>query len=227
MILELLRNKELVYITIAILSLVLVLLILIITKKNKKVVIENNNEENKVNFVKVDEKEEVSSDLEEVLKKMQESTSATPDEAVDYFEKEQEEKAIISYQELLKANKKEDINEANNEIIEETNDEEPIEILDDIPTQTDEIRKFKNTELISPIYGKQETKYKYPTIPSFNKESNLKYTDINNRLNSETSINIKEQLEEPEKKVKYRTEEANNNSQEFLDYLKDFRKNLD
>ena len=48
----------------------------------------------------------VTNKLEEILQKMQEDIDTKPEDVVRKFEEEQEEKAIISYQELLNAKNK-------------------------------------------------------------------------------------------------------------------------
>ena len=69
---------------------------------------------------------------------------------IETFEREQEEKAIISYQELLKATGK--LRELTKENVKE---EIQIEDIEKEETVKEEPKKFKNTEFISPVYGKE------------------------------------------------------------------------
>lgn len=133
-----------------ILVIIMVLLILMTSKKTK--------EEKQNIAITVEEKKEPidekpRTDIEAVLNQMENELEQGPKTVSHTFEEEQEEKAIISYRELLKvAGKlKEEIRE-NEEAMEKScmpfsKLEEPKEELED--------KKFKKTEFISPVYGKQ------------------------------------------------------------------------
>ena len=171
-----------------------------------------------------------SSELEDILKKMQEDIDLKPEDVVKKFEEEQEEKAIISYQELVdnvKSGKIEVIDDEESSInfvenleidlIEEPivstiKDEEssvtPEMVKEAIQTITDssvkeETKKFKNSEFISPIYGVMNTNLEYPTVKKSETVLDLMNTKDYNELTEE----IKRQ-------------------EEFLNALKTFRNNL-
>ena len=143
--------------------------------------------------------EEISSELEAVLKQMQESLDQEKD-VTQMFEEEQEEKAIISYQELVRANLKQEIKEeTRKEEFDIPKIEEDIPILD-----TKEEKKFKQTDFISPIYGTMDVR----SIPRKTKIEEAKDFDI------EEALNLNGISEEKKKNA------------EFLKSLKEFRSNL-
>lgn len=114
-------------------------------------------------------KEEKNKELDIVLKAIEEK----PAKKELSFEEEQEENAIISYQELLAAangQKKEKVEDNNPELADLINQismqseeietlEEP-EIIEDVVNtkEEDEQKKFKNSEFISPVFGKDKPK---------------------------------------------------------------------
>ncbi len=127
-------------------------------------------------------------ELDLILQKMEQSEKE--EEPSNRFEDEQEAKAIISYQELLEANQKKEPVTFNELLLEDEGD------LD-----MEEQKKFRNSEFISPVYGRmnQPEKNDKPTpIPDvFKEKARPENLDIN--------------LEEGE---------------QFLRTLKEFRKNL-
>ena len=175
------------------------------------------------------DKAPVSNELEQILKKMQEDIDVKPEEVVKKFEEEQEEKAIISYQELLdnvKAGKIEvvDDEESDTNFVEnlELSENEPIlEVIEDeeekvtpemikeavlnISTSSvkEEPKKFKKSDIISPIFGVVEENFEYPKIKKSDNILDIMNTHDYNELTEE----IKKQ-------------------EEFLNALKEFRKNL-
>ena len=161
--------------------------------------------------------EENKREVEEMLIKMQKDLEASPEEVVTNFENEQEEKSIISYQELLDSVKKQKEIKVTPVKIEEPTEEEKIEIKE--PTEEEKIEikepeeslKFRGTEFISPIFGRQENNIKYPTVPKTNS------TIINDFMYEEDKeiFNTK------------RLDEEIRKNDDFLKALKEFRKNLD
>ena len=170
-----------------------------------------------------------SSELEDILKKMQEDIDLKPEDVVKKFEEEQEEKAIISYQELVdnvKSGKIEVIDDEESnvnfvenleidlteepivETIEEESSVTPEMLKEAIQTISDssvkeEPKKFKNSEFISPIYGVMENNLEYPTV----KKSETVLDIMNTKDYNELTEEIKKQ-------------------EEFLNALKAFRNNL-
>ena len=178
---------------------------------------ETKEEEVKITQIGVEETEAEKTNLEEVLEKMQADLDKKED-VVALFEQEQEEKAIISYQELLNSKNKnnsgankellsviEQIEAGNNskEIIEEYNAEE-------VEEKTE--KKFKTTDFISPVYGKVDNHIEYPTIPNYEKMETR-------RTRSRHNIEL-------DKKVDI-FEENNDHNDAFLNALKEFRSNLE
>lgn len=111
----------------------------------------------------VEVKEEPKTELEVVLKAMEENVN---NRKALSFEQEQEENAIISYQELLEAAKGR--RQANIEVtdpdrqelidlIEQQPELEEVELVEsEIVVPIEEPKKFKTSEFISPIFGKDE-----------------------------------------------------------------------
>lgn len=137
-------------------------------------------------------------DIEAVLEKMESELTSNGTAKVHTFEEEQEEKAIISYRELLKvAGKLKEENAILDDDLEKVHPvspPKPMDILTEEKPIREEVpkenatKKFHSSEFISPIYGKQSTSEITP------------YTERHKR-------------EETEK--------------DFLSELKDLRKNLE
>lgn len=180
-------------------------------------------------------------ELEDVLEKMQKDLEAKPSDVVETFEREQEEKAIISYTELVKTLKKGNYDE-----------EKTIDILVDeikeaalnnetktstLNNRIKEDKKFKNTDFISPIYGKMEEHLDYPKVCSFKKDEEIdEYLDnFDKKLDD---YNLNEYIEEfnSDNNVEINTLENTldidpinseiKKNEEFLSALKEFRQNL-
>lgn len=208
-----------------------ILFILASNLNNRKKIKDNYVEAERVE-AELEKMEETpqSNELENILKKMQEDINLKPEDVVKKFEEEQEEKAIISYQELVdnvKAGKIEVVEDEQSDIdfVESLNidtSSEPIistiegeqdsvtpEMLKEaiqIITESkvvEEPKKFKNSEFISPIYGIIDTNLEYPTV-----KKNENILDI---MNTKDYNELTEEIQKQE---------------EFLNALKEFRNNL-
>lgn len=123
------------YVFIGLLSLLLLIIVLIIVLKPKKV---------KPIETRVDDKVDTKTNIEQVIEALEETTERRP---MTTFEEEQEANAIISYQELVQA-----VNEKKARV-----DEEPKNLEQEVvepPKPSVEQPKFKNSEFISPVFGK-------------------------------------------------------------------------
>lgn len=175
------------------------------------------------------ENTKISNELEDILKKMQEDMDVTPEDVVRKFEEEQEEKAIISYQELVdnvKAGKIEVVDDEESEInfvegldimdesesvistIETKEEVTPEMVKEAIQTISNESvkeepKKFKQSEFISPVFGVMNSNVEYPTVKKNENVLDLMNTKDYNELTEE----IKRQ-------------------EDFLNALKEFRNNL-
>ena len=195
-------------------------------KKIKEDFVEAERVDNELNKIEETPK---SNELENILKKMQEDIDLKPEDVVRKFEEEQEEKAIISYQELVDnvtsgkidvvEEEESDINFVENLSLEEEN--EPIMTTEEeVPAVTPEMvkeaienisvssikeepKKFKNSDFISPIYGVMSQKFEYPTV-----KKNKNMLDI---MNTKDYNELTEEIQKQE---------------EFLNALKEFRRNL-
>ena len=206
-----------------------ILLILVSNQKNRKKIKDDFVEAEKVEaeLEKIEENPK-SNELENILQKMQSEINLKPEDVVKKFEEEQEEKAIISYKELVnsvKSGKIEVIDDEDSNIdfvesLKIKDMSEPIETVVDQPAVTpqmvkdaintitqssvkEETKKFKNSEFISPIYGIMEEKIEYPTVKKTENILDIMNTRDYNALTEE----IKRQ-------------------EEFLNALKEFRNNL-
>ena len=220
------------YICIIIVLLIIATILFIIAtnQKNRKKIKDDYVEAERVDaeLEKIEETPQ-SNELENILKKMQEDIDLKPEDVVKKFEEEQEEKAIISYQELVdnvKSGKIEviDDEETNTNFVEnleiEENIEPIVEAVEETPSVTpdmvkeaivnisessikEEPKKFKNSEFISPIYGIMENNLEYPTVKKSENILDIMNTKDYNELTEE----IKKQ-------------------EDFLNALKEFRNNL-
>ena len=229
---EFILNNMYLYICI-IIGLVILNAILIILAFNryKRIKITNDYIEATANEEKMNEVDEKTNELEALLEKMQQDIDMKPEDVVKNFEQEQEDNAIISYQELVdnvKTGKIEivddeesDVNYVENlvpndepimatvELPEDENRVTPEMVKEAIETISndkvvEEVKKFKNSEVISPVFGRMdESEIEYPTIKKTDATLDLFNTNDYNKLTDE----IKRQ-------------------EEFLNALKEFRKNL-
>lgn len=171
-----------------------------------------------------------SVDLEAILDQMQFDLDHKED-VIAQFEQDQEEKAIISYQELLQAHNKENVKPVNEALETAIQTVEKSSVLDDViydieetdpePDLFDEMqvegqRKFRNTDFISPVFGRMETNMEYPTIPPLHtrKARSKEVYDTNNLELLERTLDLDPVSDELQK------------NDDFLQSLKEFRRNL-
>lgn len=185
-------------------------------KSNDEELLESEvmEEKEEVVYIEEDNKEEVAKEkLEEVTKKLVEENN----EPIEHtnFEAEQEEKSIISYDELVQASH--DINEKNDLLLEDEG-EEPITLeelyqkhIEDqniIEEQEKDVKvnnpifedngqkKFKNSEVISPVFGFYSGKVKEEKPLTTNKEEELldNYNSDSNMKDLEVEIQKTEEF---------------------------------
>lgn len=191
-------------------------------KKEIYDILNNSLEKEETLEEKQDQKlEDNKREVEEMLLKMQKDLEATPEDVVTNFENEQEENSIISYQELLNSVKEKKEIESKITPVKIEDDKIEIDEFDNedtirIEPVIDSSKKFKNTEFISPIFGRQDNKMKYPTVPKLNRD------DDKISLFDSLDIDYQEKIVDTKK-----LDEEIRKNDEFLKALKDFRKNLD
>lgn len=221
---NIINNSTFYYVVVALAYVLVIFFVIFLLVKNKRKRIE------RVKIEEAPKKDIESVDLEAVLDKMQEDVNKTKVDEVKSFEEEQEEKAIISYQELLKAVKRDVDDVTKVEIPSEekpvvVEDEEakvqimPEEVIEKSVTtpvvetmeekETRKPSKFQNSEFISPIYGRVNNDVKYPKIPAFRE----KQEPINHEDDLEKTI-VFDAIK-------------NDDNDEFLKALKEFRNNLE
>ena len=199
-------DRDLIFIALAFLGVVIfVVIIVYIVKRNKvKPLSEEERYDREEKPVELtEEQKQAKAELERVFNMMSADLEAEEEEIspIDEFEREQEENAIISYQELIKQAKakgqiKEEpakIKEDNFEALEEesypkpsyqavyeTHEEELYskpsyqeiyETYEEKPVE--EKKKFKNSEFISPIFGIQNGNPSYPTVKKIDRSKKV------------------------------------------------------
>lgn len=190
---------------------------------------------------------ESGSELDILLNKMQEDIQDKKVDPIQSFEELQEENAIISYEELLRVSGKEPVMSAEEEEsqpiimsvreLEARNKKEEIEkpVVQEKPVNEEKIKKFKNTDFISPVYGKiNSNSLEYPKIPAFKKEEktileeDLPLKEDVEELILVDSISNKHEntVEVSEHEVFDGLTDEMRRNEEFLQALKEFRKNL-
>lgn len=258
LLIQIYNNKLLFFGIIAVVLFIIISIILIKRVSKEKI------EDSRIDYEKIDgesslfdevleEKEKNNSnqlDLDSMIERMQKDLDAKASEVVEKFETEQEEKSVISYQELI-GNKTEntkvndigtkiaeelesiDTNILSNVEIEEENEIEPKEEtpisklnkkdefvaaiktgeFEDDDFSVEPKGKFKATEFISPIYGRQDIKIQYPTVQNMKefKQPAKNY----NKFELEQTLNMEPLNDEIRK------------NEDFLNALKEFRKNLE
>lgn len=262
-----LENKLLFVIILAIILINLACIIYLVIKERKKDREEIDDIITSLKQAKPREKKEVfvertlaeeekkpAMEIQAVLEQMQKDLETTPEEVVTNFEQEQEEKSIISYQELVASLKKEEpIKQQIVEVFEDDLEEKlsktdiidvididdeviakPVEVIEAfrvepkkeevvVVSEEEPKKKFKNTEFISPIFGRMDSANSdYPTVPPFSREEKLEELLEEAPLKVTRSIrnNLEETLD-----IGPLQEEIRKND-EFLRALKDFRSNL-
>ncbi len=211
--------------------------------------VDENEIEDDIEDIIEDEEEELS-EIEKVLRQMQDNLDNHDPNKVRTFEEEQEEKAVISYQELKtiketdsledEVNKYEDEQELAPTKISEIKSIQENKTDIETPVFEEEIDVMKNHEekmkstseknvFISPIYGKIEVpEANYPKVPNFKEE--YKYNHDKEKIvfdNMEVSLKREEDISlEDALNIDPISEETKNNK-EFLKALKDFRSNLE
>ena len=253
MIMELFNIKWLLYSVIGVLVVALSVLLYHILKRDRK----DNKNDDIIHSIKIEDNnqkmdDEPKADIEMMLELMQRDLNDKDIDVVKNFEDEQEAKSIISYQELLRANNKSQINAEPEAVKPVESDEQLKNEVDEIKSSEEPIKRFKNTEFISPIYGRLDSKAEYPTIPNFReKESKHQskpeiekqqktkeyYSKVSlDKMRKPESSYIEEKREKPAVNSNIELEKTLNISplseeikknDEFLKTLKEFRKKLE
>lgn len=172
-------DKDLLVIGLAFIALIIfgVVVFHVVTKNNRVMPIsEDDRFDNDLEEVEdkelTEEQLEAKSELEKVFNQMSKDLEEKEDRTIENFEREQEENAIISYQELIKQAK------AKNLIEETEQKEEPKESYQqtlDLEEPEEEPKKFKNSEIISPIFGIQTGQAGQPQGKHVHKEDNNEF----------------------------------------------------
>ena len=159
-----------------------------------------------------DEQLEAKDELQRVYEMMSEDLKKdNKKDEIDEFERRQEEDAIISYQELIKRADELKLEAQNYEEVYEKKADMSVEDIlnnyeEDIHINRDySPKKFKNSEIVSPIYGVQSNK---DMVRMKKKKPNDKKSDIISKAYEEDF------------------DEEKTQNLEFLKSLREFRKNL-
>jgi len=209
-----------------------IILTIIASNRNKRKQIKEDFVKAEIESNNTEEEKPVSEELEKLINQMKQDMEVRPEEVVARFEQEQEEKAIISYQELVDSVKKGKIQTIDDEqsdidfvqALQDEINEEPINtievkenessvtpeqlraVINEIETNkvVKEKPKFKTTEFISPVFGTQKMDITYPTVN----------TNRNTSISIDKTVDLDELTEEIKK------------SEAFLQALIEFRNNL-
>lgn len=185
-------DKDLIFIVLAFIGVIIfgVVIFYIVRKNNKVRPISEEERFDREEEIEVkeltEEQKQAKAELERVFNMMSADLEAKEaPSAIDEFEREQEENAIISYQELIKQAKEKGQISEDFEVEEPKYESyEPYESRESYERPKaygNEEKKFKNSEIISPIFGVQGSS-SYPANKKENKESS---SDENTRfLNS-------------------------------------------
>ncbi len=130
--------------------------------------------------------------LDDILSEMRRDIEAQKYEKIDRYEEDQEENAVISYQELLdrkmalREEPKEEVikEEPIKEVVTRTSYEkvEPVYEWNDTP------KHFSNSEFVSPIFGRQDSSNNYPTVKKteVTEEVRTTFVDDEDKVSKET-----------------------------------------
>lgn len=154
------------------------------------------SEEKKREFEEVKNNQH-DSELEKIISKMEEDSKLKPEEVVANFEKEQEAKSIISYKELVNAVKSRTddyddelesrpLDTVSNLMDEFENNQYESEKKDEEVVNDTEDRKFRNTDVISPVFGIVGGNNKIEE----KKIDNPKRIDIDNTIDMQKTIDL-------------------------------------
>ncbi len=145
------------------------------------------------------EKETKINELSDIILKMQSELGENEEKPV-YFEDEQEEEAIISYQELKKqASKNQE--QAEQEIVEYEKAEEEAAVATIDEAKELAKPKFRNSEIISPVFGRIRVREEYQS-----------------KIEEDVEDIFPDEMSNDDKVI--------GKGEEFLKSLKDFRRNL-
>ncbi len=172
------------------------------------------------------EEEKTDNNIQTLLNQMQQDLDKANSkedfvETANRYEDDEEANAIISYKELMKYkdNSEKDI------VLEDKTKEEIKEVIKEPEVPKEEVKKFKRSEFISPIFGyNEETNVTYREIkrPPKKEKVHNEWEESNRMLkNLEDDAAEVIEFEEPKRE----TNEINENDK-FLDELVDFRNKL-
>ena len=172
------------------------------------------------------EEEKTDNNIQTLLNQMQQDLDKANSkedfvETANRYEDDEEANAIISYKELMKYkdNSEKDI------VLEDKTKEEIKEVIKEPEVPKEEVKKFKRSEFISPIFGyNEETNVTYREIkrPPKREKVHNEWEESNRMLkNLEDDAAEVIEFEKPNEKV----EEIDQNDR-FLDELVDFRNKL-
>ena len=168
-----------------------------------------------------------SIEIERLLERMKEDLKKEEEPSPERFEKEQEEQAIISYEELVQAVKNQDKMDIDSQTpISNRELEKQMEKKRQQEKEKEEKKSgFHTSQFISPVYGIQKEK---KVVPDLKKELNQFQHEFQFDMNRFQQPEQSEtEFSKIEEHVDSDSKEDMNKNMEFLDSLKEFRKNLE
>jgi len=176
--------------------------------------------------------------IEEIIDNLKEATPNKASEALKRFEEEQEENAIISYQQLLDTVNKNDSSKPEPVVDNISGDslEETLKILDKYENLNEEVENepivtkdysYKPNEFISPVFGRMDSSNVHyrEGLSYTDKRDYPKREEINKPvIEEEKPLHADYSFEYKKEDKDIRTKKLD--SEEFLKNLKEFRKSL-
>lgn len=221
-------ENDLIYIGIIIVLVIIIILTIISIRSDSKKKVKVNKPT--IEPAKTEEeKQHAKLELEKVVSEMQKNLDAKNVKKAEY-EEENEEDAIISYQELVKSVKNENT-EVHKEVGMEVADKniiDDIENIDDelvIPSMEFEETNIPTFDIEQPLISQVETKVEEPKV--FQEERKFRSTEFISPIYGRgPQANIKKETVNNDVSMDNIIDESFDEEDEFLDSLKGFRKNL-
>ena len=186
-----------------------------VNNKIEPIFVEQDDSKENLSLEKKLEEEKTDASIQTLLNQMQhdlDNNSSNLSETISRYEDEEEETAIISYKELMKYKE----NREKGIVLEEKNKDEIKDVIKNDIKEPEEVKKFKRSEFISPIFG-------------YNEDANITYREIKRppRKENKALDEVKADSEVAEFEPKKEKIVEVDKNDKFLDSLVDFRHKLD
>lgn len=222
-------ENDLIYIGIIVVLVVIIILTIISIRKDSKKI--KNKKVNVETVHNVEEQQHAKLELEKVVSEMQKSLDAKNGQTSTAYD-DDEEDAIISYQELVKAvkddksmpHKEVGMEIADTKSVEEINrmDEEPLDIYEEVTIPSRETVPVKE-EFVEQI---KEEIIEKPIKEEVKEEKKFKTSEFISPIYGRSDQNVNKGISKQDISMDNIIDESFDDEDEFLNSLKGFRKNL-